>query len=350
MPSLKVGVIGCGELVRLVHLPALLSLPDVTVAAIAESDPQRRRDTQRRVPAARACEHYHELLALPEVEAVIVCVPSGLHAQAATAAMTMGKHVYLEKPLATALEDGQRIVSAWRQTNLTGMIGFNYRFHPLLQTLRQYLQERRLGELVGMRSMLSSTWSTTSGWRQTRRSGGGALLELASHHIDLVHYLFGQDIRSVYATLRSLRQEDDSVMLQLQLADGLPVQAFFSLHGVEEDRVAIYGQNGTLVVDRHHSLQVLFTGTEAKKSRLRLLRDGARALLHSAYVWGKLRSPQREPSYRAALGHFVTAVQHHRPASPDFWDGYRSLAVLMAAEESARTGRAITPSYEMQEA
>jgi predicted dehydrogenase len=347
MTSLKLGVIGCGELARLVHMPALLSLSDVTVAAIAESDPQRRQEMHRRVPSTRVCEHSRELLELPEVEAVIICVPSGLHAQAATAAMAMGKHVYLEKPLATSLEEGRQVVALWRQTGVTGMIGFNYRFHPLLQTLRDYLRERRLGELVGMRSVLSSTWSATPGWRQMRRSGGGALLELASHHIDLVHFLFEQDIHRVYATLRSLRHEDDSAMLQLQLADGLLVQSFFSLHGVEEDRVEIYGQKGTFVVDRHHSLQVLFTGAEEKRSRLRLLREGARELLRGSYAWGKLRVPRREPSYRAALSHFVTSVWQRRPASPDFWDGYRSLAVLMAAEESARTGRAITPCYEI---
>lgn len=349
MKGLRLGVIGCGELMRLVHLPALLSLPDVTVAAIAESDPQRRQDTHQRVPAARACEHYQELLELPEVEAVIVCVPSGLHAQAATAAMEMGKHVYVEKPLAISLEEGRRIITAWRRTDLTGMIGFNYRFHPLLQTLRHSLRERRLGELVGMRSMLSSAWSVAPGWRQMRRSGGGALLELASHHIDLVHFLFEQDIQSVYATLRSLRNEDDSVMLQLQLADGLLVQSFFSLHGVEEDRVEIYGQEGTLVVDRHHSLQVLFTGAEEKKSRLGLLREGMRELLRGSYAWGKLRAPRREPSYGAALSHFVASVRQRRPTSPDLWDGYRSLAVLMAAEESARTGQAVSPLYEIPE-
>jgi predicted dehydrogenase len=349
MTRLKLGVIGCGELARLVHFPALRSLPDVTVTAIAEPDPRRRRDALLRVPSASVSERYQELLELPEVEAVLICAPSGLHAEIATAAMQMGKHVYLEKPLAVTLEEGRQVVASWRHAGVIGMIGFNYRFHPLWQALRQRLRERRLGELVGMRSVLCSTWSATPGWRQTRRSGGGALLELASHHIDLVHFLFAQDIQRVSTEVRSLRGEDDSVMLQLQLTDGLLVQSFFSLHGVEEDRVEIYGQKGTLVADRHRSLQVLFTGAEEKRSRLRLLRDGMRELLRGSHAWGKLRAPRREPSYRAALSHFVTSVRQRCPASPDFWDGYRSLAVLMAAEESARTGRVVPPCYEINE-
>jgi predicted dehydrogenase len=258
------------------------------------------------------------------------------------AAVWLGKHVYLEKPLAVTLDEGRGVVTAWRQAGVVGMIGFNYRFHPLVQALQRELRNGRLGKLMGVRSVFSTASSTLLDWRRSRRSGGGALLELASHHVDLFRFLFEQEVHEVYANLCSQESEEDSAVLQLRLANGLFVQSFFSLRSVEEDRIEVYGQQGKLTLDRHCSLRPVFTGVKQQGSRLSLLRQSMRVIAPGSYAWSKLRAPRREPSYRSALSHFVAAVQHGRRAHPDLGDGYRSLAVIIAAEESARTGRAVS--------
>lgn len=167
------------------------------------------------------------------------------------------------------------------------------------------------------------------------------LLDLASYHIDLLYFLFGQAVRDVFAELRSQRSEDDSAMLQLRLADGLVVQSLFSLNAVEEDRFEVYGQAGKLMVDRYLSLEVEILDATRKFSRSSRLLGKLRALVRTPSLLGKIVAPRREPSYRAALAHFVSAVRARRPPSPDFCDGYRSLAVITAAEESAWTGRTV---------
>ena len=257
------------------------------------------------------------------------------------AALEQGKPVYLEKPLALSLDEGRHVLAAWRRAGVVGMIGFNLRFHPLFQAAKQHLQSGRLGDLVGARSVRSTVVQSLPPWKLSRHSGGGALLDLASHHIDLLHFLFGQTVHEVFAELRSQRSEDDGAMLQLRLAGGLIVQCWFSLTAVEEDRFEVYGQAGKLTVDRYRSLDAEITEVTRKFARFAQVRRKLRALVCNPSLLGKIVAPRREPSYRAALAHFVSAVRAGRPTSPDFWDGYRSLAVIAAAEESARTGHVV---------
>ncbi len=342
MPSLKVGLLGCGRIAQLVHLSVLTHLPGVELVALAETDPDRLERASHLAPKAIAFDHYEKLLKMKEVEAVIICLPNDLHAEATIASLQQRKHVYLEKPLATNLDEARRVLEVWQSTHLVGMIGFNYRFNPLYRTTQQYLQAGSLGKLVGGRSIFSTTGRNLPDWLQTRSTGGGALLNLASHHTDLIRFFFGQEVREVFASLGSLHSEDDSAMLQLKLSDGLMVQSFFSISSIEEDRFEVYGQTGKLFVDRYLSLCVEIYGPTLDSVRLRQLWHGLKTLIHVPYLLKKIRAPAHEPSYREALTHFITAARTHRPATPDFYDGFRSLMVIGAAEESVRTQRMVS--------
>lgn len=342
MPSLRVGLIGCGRVGQSVHLEILTRLPNVELVALAEPDPRRREQARSRAPAARALAGYEDVLRLPDVDAVVICLPNALHADAAVAALEQGKHVYLEKPLATSLDQGQRILAAWR-TGLVGMIGFNFRFNSLYRAVRRLLGSDTLGELVGARTVFARPARPLPAWQQVRQSGGGVLLDLASHHVDLVCHLLRQDVRDVFAVVRSQRGEGDTAQLQLRLADGLPVQSFYSHNAVDDDRFEIYGSAGRLAVDRYGSLDVELS-RPAENYRLVTLKRlwrGLRSLRHGRRWLAKMHAPAHEPSYTSALERFVAAARANRPAGPDFLDGYRSLAIIDAAEESARTGRVV---------
>jgi len=339
---LGVGVIGCGWFAQAVHLPNLRCLPGVELIALADPDPDRRQEASRCVPAAVAYADYRDLLKMRDLDAVIVCVPTALHGEVAIAAMQLGKHMYLEKPIATRLEEADKIVRAWKQSGVVGMVGFNYRFNALHQAARMQIQAGKLGPLVGARSVFSAPKRSMPVWKQTRSNGGGVLLDLASHHIDLVRFLFQQDVRMVYADIESRCTEQDTAMLHLRLADGLQVQSYFSLCAVDEDRFEIYGQAGKLTVDRYRSLDVEVAAAGKTPSRLHGVTQGLRSLRSVPYLFKKLRSLWHEPSYRESLSRFVSSVRGHEKASPDLLDGYRSLEVISAAEESARTGRSVS--------
>lgn len=342
MSALRIGLMGCGHIARLVHLPILTHLPDVQLVALAEVDPGCLKKALSFVPKAAPFDHYEKLLQMEEMDAVVICLPNNLHAEATTASLQRGKHVYLEKPLATSLKEGQKVLAAWQQAGTVGMMGFNYRFNPLYQAMRQHVSSGKFGNLIYARSVFSTPTRSLPEWKQSRQTGGGALLDLASHHIDLIRFVFNQEICEVSAEIGSLQTEDDQAILQLRLADGLPIQAFFSISSVEEDGFEVYGQTGKLSANRYLSTEVEVNGPTLDLIRLRQLSRGLKALIHIPYLLDKIRYPGCDLSYRKALAHFVTAARQNRPAAPDLYDGYRSLMIVEAAEESAKTGRMIS--------
>ncbi len=339
MAAIKVGLIGCGRIAQLVHLKVLARLPGAELVAFAESDPERRQEVRRHAPKATAFDSYQELLKMTDIKAVVICLPPALHAEAAIAAFEAGKHVYLEKPIATNLIDARAVVETCRSSDLVGIMGYNYRFHTLYQAAKQYIQSGQLGDLVGVRTVFSSAARELPDWKQVRRNGGGVLLDLASHHVDLISFLFDEDIVEVSAGLRSQHSECDTAVLQMRLANDLPIQSFFSISAIDEDRFEIYGQAGKLMLDRYNSTKIEITAPAFEYGRLKRARHEIRML---ASGFQRIVRQPGEPSYQAALSAFVTAVHKGNAISPNLEDGYRCLSVIEAAEESAGTGRVVS--------
>ena len=201
LAPVALGLIGCGSIARNVHLKVLRRLPGVRVAALADPDAQRLNAAQRLVPGAAGCADYRQLLDLPHVQAVVIAAPNAHHAEMTVAALDRRKHVYLEKPIATSLAGARQILAAAQQAGTVGMMGFNYRFNPLYQETRRLIRSGRLGELVSVRSVFATASHPLPDWKQSRHSGGGVLLDLASHHVDLVRHFLGGEVRAVFATV-----------------------------------------------------------------------------------------------------------------------------------------------------
>lgn len=313
---LALGVLGCGFIARRVHLPALVSLPGAEVTAIAETDPVAREEANRIAPGARAFADYTELLDTAKIDAAVVCLPNVLHGEAARAVLERGRHLYLEKPIATDLDAARSVLEAWRRSGAVAMIGFNYRSHPRYERARASLRGGKLGEIVAVRTVFTGADRAMPEWKRSRASGGGVLLEKGSHHVDLVRFLLGE-IHEVSCSL-----DDRSARLGLRVSTGVPVDCLFEEGTRDVDRFEIEGRRGTLTIDRH-------------RPWFSLRPDALR----------KLARPRYEPSYRRALGRFLDAARAGRQTAPDLLDGFRSLDVIMAAEESARTGRPVAPGY-----
>ena len=330
----------------MVHLATLRSLPNARVTSLADTDPVRLEMARSQFPGAQLFSDYRELLSQADIEAVVICLPNALHAEAAILALEQGKHVYLEKPLAIDLNQGLRVLEAWRRSGRVGIIGFNYRWNPLHQELRRQLQSGRIGQLIGARSVWTTPPHRTPDWKTSRQSGGGVLLDLASHHFDLIQFWFDQPVVEVQASVRAQRFEGDTATVQLRLADGLPVQSFFSLNSIDDDRFEVYGRAGKLSLDRFNSWKIARTDLRTQSILRRYFGRAISSLPYARFAVAKLRAPHCEPSFATALGEFVAAAQTGRQIQPDFEDAFRSLATVVAAEESARTGRPVRMDLE----
>ena len=339
--TLRVGVIGCGRIARGVHLPVLARLGGVRIASVAEPDEDGRRAAAAIARGATAYADYRDLLRAGGVDAAVICVPPHLHAPVAIAAFEAGLHVYVEKPLVPSLVESMPVLDAWRRARTIGMIGFNFRFHPQIASIRQRIRDGAIGTPLGVRGVFSILPHELPDWKRTRSTGGGVLLDLVSHHVDLVHHLLEDDVVRVYATSRSLRGEADHAAVQLELASGVMVQLFASLGATDENRLEVLGTEGKLVMDRIELLRPEHVPATERGARARRV-VRALAALEPRRV---LRSPGAEPSFAAALEAFTWSASGNAFAGPDLLDGVRNLAVIEAAERSLASRAAEAPRW-----
>ncbi len=246
------------------------------------------------------------------VDAVIVSALTSLHAEVAIAAMQEGKHIYLEKPIAASVLDAACVIKAWKKAGVVGAVGFNYRFNVLHEAARRHIYAGRLGPLLEVRSVFSTPPRDMPAWKVHRSTGGGVLLDLASHHIDLIRFVFQQEIQAVQADIDSCRTDQDTAFLDFQLTDGLKVRSSFSLCTRDEDRFEIDRQMGCVTIDRYRSLNVEVTASNRQSTRVGRIAHILTSPAQAYYGLQKWRSPWHEPSYRRSVQAFVSTVRGYQ--------------------------------------
>jgi predicted dehydrogenase len=322
----------------MVHLEALVAHGSVELCAVAESDPNMLRDAAERAPGPGQYDDWRLAIDDDRVDAVVICLPTGLHADAATAAFEAGKHVFVEKPVATTIEDARRVADAWRASGKVGVVGFNQRFQPVIRRLKRSLQADEAGRVTSARAVMSSESRELPEWKRARASGGGALLDLGSHVIDTTRYLFERRIIDVSGAIESVRTEDDTAALTMRLDGGPTIQAQVTLAGILETRFEVLGDRGRLIADRNRGTLTL-EPLHPPYGRMAHARTGLTAAARGAKTI--VRPPSPMASNRAIIDAFIDAVMNGRHPSPDIEDGCRSLDVVLAAEEAHRSGKTV---------
>ncbi|MBI2835828.1 MAG: Gfo/Idh/MocA family oxidoreductase [Acidobacteria bacterium] len=331
----RVGIIGCGTIAYWAHLRTLRRLRGAALAAAADPDPAARTRTARLFHGPIR-ETSADVLQGSDIDAVIIATPPPLHAELTIAAAAAGKHVYVEKPLATAADEARAAVDAVARADIVATVGFNFRHHPAYARARALLKAGCIGRIRNVQTAFCEPVAPAEmpGWKRQRASGGGALLDLASHHVDLLRWFLDQEVALVQARITSDRTEHDSAALALTMQSGVEVQMFVSFCAGPADFFEFIGEDGTLGVDRH-----------ALAPRLRRPRRagyGAREVwtppsASAAALWmRRLAQPSYQPSFRRSLDAFIRRVRGLPVPLATLEDGERSLAVILAAEESAR--------------
>jgi predicted dehydrogenase len=345
--KLRMGLAGCGGIARLVHLPLLAGRADVQLTAVAEPDEiARQRAVAQYAGGARAFRTLAEMLAETDLDAVVVALPTNLHADASRAVLGSRRHVFVEKPLAADLAGAAVVLESWQSSGLAGMVGFNCRANPLHLRLRDFVRSGRAGEIVYFRTTFATAPREGPAWKRTRATGGGVLLDLGSHHLDLIRFLFDREITGVRAAIDSRRSEDDTALLELELDGGIRGHAFFSLVAAETDRVEVFGERASLAVSRFTSLDVEVRDNPGSRGGAagRALRRAAGLRRFPEFVAAR-RSPLRDRGYAALLDRFVHwARVGQAPADgPDLFDGFACSAAIDAAERSVTSRRMEAP-------
>jgi len=334
MTQLRIGLIGCGRIARLTHLHAIAQLPALQLVAVADPDEKARALMSAQLKGIATYASPEEVFRHPGIQAVLIATPPATHVPIALRAIAAGLHVYLEKPTGCSAAESETLVAAWRESGLVGMVGFNQRAHPLMERARGLIRSGRIGKPTLVRSVFAAAPRELPDWKQKRNSGGGVLLDLASHHLDLLPWLLDARIESISASTASRFTDDDSANLTLRFEGGLEGQIAATMNGAETDRIEIMGDAGALTIDRFAN-RIDVRAAKRARSRGERFAD-AFAILKAApgRAWGASKTAV-DPSYRLSLERFAGAIAGGNPVSPDLQEGHRVMIALDAAMKSA---------------
>jgi predicted dehydrogenase len=296
-------------------------------------------------PSAATYTGYEEMFAIAGLDAVSIAVPNFLHAPVAIAALRAGLHVLVEKPMAlNAIQAGEMLCAA-RETGCKLMIHFNYRFSPPSQYLKRYVDEGHLGQIYYARTrwLRARGIPKLGGWfGQKLLSGGGPLIDLGVHRLDLAMWLMGYPRAvSVSASAYNLLGADlaardgalydveDLATALIRLENGATLNLEVSWAGGTEKRedmlTAVYGTGGAAIqrnVGEGYDFEAL------------ALQDVAGALT----TVSPRSLPRQCPS---AVDHFIDCVINDRPPEPCAEHGLEMMRIIDAIYCSAAEGREV---------
>jgi predicted dehydrogenase len=275
MKPLGIALIGYGSIGR-VHAMAYRDIPFtyglpanlINLVGVATSSQATAEKAAIEIGCSIFTADYRELLSRADIDLIDCCTPNHMHEEIIVAAAKAGKHIYCEKPLAMNVEQAKRMVEVVKQANVKTQLTFNFRFFPAIYRAKQLIDSGFLGRVFSFRGRYFRSSYIDSNkplsWRLSKEiSGGGALLDLGSHIIDLLYYLLGP-FASVQATMETLIKErpvkagssqkglvdvDDFALINAKLRDGTIGNIEVSRMGTgvnNECLFEIYGEKGAI--------------------------------------------------------------------------------------------------------
>jgi predicted dehydrogenase len=322
---LRIAMLGCGTVARRYHLPVLRRCDDVEVTAFAS------RTLTSAAAAAEECgggdvsSDWRSIIGRDDVEAVDICSPNAFHREQAVAAAKAGKHVLVEKPMASTVEEADEMIAAAEAAGVVLHVAHNMRYAPAIVAMRDAVT--RVGRIAGVRTAFGHSgprdWAPDSTWFfDPKLSGGGALIDLGIHAIDFVRYVTGLEVDEVAAMTFGTEAVEDAGHVIMRFEGGAIgyVNASWVARPAPDFALAVFGTEGTLRLDA--SRPPSFRSASGEKEELE--------------IPASISSPYED---------FVRAVrggQAPGPASPASGaDGRAAVAIVSAAYESARTGKAV---------
>lgn len=336
-------VIASGGIARRRTIPeGILPARNAELVAVWGRNRQTNAEVARKF-GVRAAGTLAELLGL-DVDAVYIASPNHAHLEQTRLAAAAGKHVFCEKPLGLNVREAKLMLLACRKAGVALGTAFMMRHHSQHQTALRFIQEGRLGKPVYARAQLSCWYPPLRGaWRQIPKlGGGGALMDLAGHCIDLLEMFFGTVVSvscMINYTIHHYATEDSGAIL-LRFKNGAlaTVDTFFCIRDQSsQNRLELYGSKGGILAENT-------IGQEAKGHMVAyLVREGRNYEANQIRTRGEgiVLAPKPANIYRAEIEEFSQALLDGRRTQESAQRGLRSQIILEACYQSARTRREV---------
>ncbi|MHA1277479.1 MAG: Gfo/Idh/MocA family protein [Candidatus Helarchaeota archaeon] len=338
MDKIRVGIIGAGA-VGYEHIQNYTASGQAEVVAVVARTESHAKQAAEKFHIQSWYTDYHELLNRNDIDLVSICTPNYLHAKQTIDAAKAGKHILCEKPLATTLDDADRMITAARAANVFLMYPSHQRFVPVLENIKSILD--LLGPITYVRYRFAhegpyTHWHALSNDKwffKGEKSGGGVLLDLGPHALDLLIWYFG-DIKTVHGALLSTfakpTELEDTAILLYKFKSGVNVEMDTSwVSNPAFNEFQIYGTRGTIQVDIWDRSPIRILPVELKRNP-RIEQLSFKGVLSEI-----IASKQKMAKY------FVECVKNNEKPKMNGELGRKILQALLAGYQAAKQHKPI---------
>ena len=255
--KIKWGVIGCGGIAYRRTIPGMMLSENSELIAVMDTKLDVAEKVQKEFGAKYAFGTVEEVLALEEIDAVYIATPVFCHKEQAMKAAKAGKHILLEKPMGLTVAESEEIAAFCKAQGVKLGVGLMMRFSAYHQKMKELIAAGALGDIVSMRAQLTCWYpEIPDNWRQDKtRSGGGALMDMGIHCIDLLQYISGTKAEAVNCFAQNLTFDysaEDSAALLMKMDNGATafVDANFNIpDNAAKCRMEFYGTKGSILAE-----------------------------------------------------------------------------------------------------
>lgn len=348
--KIKIGIIGVGSISDC-HIKGYMNDPRAELYAFCDINETQLKKRSEEFGVERCFTDYNEMLKLEEIDAVSICVWNSEHAPATIAALNAGKHVLCEKPMSVSTEDAIKMKEAADKNGKLLMIGFVRRFGNDAEIVKDFIDKNYLGELYYAKATYLRRNGNPGGWFGDKsRSGGGPLIDLGVHVIDLVRYLMGNpkpvsvygatfsklydrknikrcaSYKSASCTENDICDVEDLAAAMIRFDNGavLSVEASFSLNIKEPvGNIEIFGTKGGAKLSPELEIY-----NEINDYLTNISFDAPTALSF-------------DNLFNNEIKHFIDCVAEGKECISPATDGIDMMKILDAVYESAKTGHEV---------
>ena len=323
MEKLRVALVGLGKIAQIAHLPSLKKMDDVEIVAVCDVDEKKMSRILSKFKIPKWYNVFDEMIAKEKIDALHICTTNHYHYPMALMALEKDIPVLIEKPVALNAREAQRIAELSARRKVPVVVGMHNRFRDDVQLLKEFLQEKELGDLFYLKAGWLKKWSKDSPltWQINKQySGGGVLMDLGIQLIDMALYLLNNPkIRSVRMYGYNIKpdyQVEDSALAVLETENGISmtVEVSWNLHLDHDVQYQhVFGKNGSAYLnplriqkDLHGNL-VTVTPISDEKMRDRYLR-----------------------AYEAEIRHFIDVVKGEQKNISSAQDAVETMKIIDA--------------------
>ena len=341
-----IGIIGAG-LISHIHALAIQHIDNASIKGVFNIN-KDKADAFALKYNCTAYDNLDEMLAQPDIDIVCICTPSGIHLDPAIKSIEAGKHCLIEKPLEVTLEKCDKIIEAAKKKGVKVGVIFPSRFYESSMQLKKTIEEKRFGDMVlgdaYVKWYRSPEYYASAAWRGTwELDGGGAMMNQGIHSVDLLQWYMGpvESVQSFSANVRHKGIEvEDTIVSVVKFANGAlgNIECSTAVFPGSLKRIEIMGTEGTAVQEESSIIKWEFLQkTENDKQVVDSISSGT--------------TPQggvANPADISFLGHqrqiedMIHAIETGGDVLIDAVEGRKSVEIVLAVYESARTGKKVT--------